>query len=64
MHLSAAGLSSGEVDGVTKALEYTNNGFARLGEQRVVVAGDEERDAQAKLLGSEKFQYGFYFTMK
>jgi hypothetical protein len=52
MHLTATGLASGEVDGVAEALEHANNSFARFREQRVVVASDEERDAQAKLLGS------------
>jgi tRNA U54 and U55 pseudouridine synthase Pus10 len=52
MHLPATGLASGEVDSVAEALEHANNGFARFREQSVVVAGDEERDAQARLLGS------------
>jgi len=46
MHLAAAGLLDGEDDGVAKAFKETRNGDARLGEERVVVAGDEEGDLQ------------------
>jgi hypothetical protein len=64
VHLSATGLAGGEVDGVAEALEHADDGLTRCGEQGVVVAGDEERDAQARLLGSrEEFQYRVYFTM-
>ena len=45
VHLAAAGLFDGEVDGVAEPLEHARDGDARFGEQRVVVAGDEERDA-------------------
>ena len=46
VHLAAAGLAWGEVYGVPEALEDTHDGLAGAGEERVVVAGDEERDAQ------------------
>jgi hypothetical protein len=49
VHLAAAGLFDGEIDGVAQAFEQARNGDAGLGEQRVVVAGDEERDAQEVL---------------
>ena len=46
VHLAAAGLGEGEVDGVAEALEDLRDGDAGLGEERVVIAGDEERDLQ------------------
>jgi hypothetical protein len=46
--LAAAGLAGGKVEGVAEALEDADNGLAGAGEERVVIAGDEERDAQAK----------------
>jgi len=46
VHLATAGLGEGEVDGVAEALEDLRDGDAGLGEERVVIAGDEERDLQ------------------
>jgi hypothetical protein len=46
VHLAAAGLSGGEVDGVSEALEDADDGLPGGGEEGVVIAGDEERDAQ------------------
>ena len=63
MHLATAGLAGGEVDGVTEALEHAHNSLACCGEQGVVVAGDEKRDAQGRSLTGQQFQYRFYFTM-
>jgi len=48
VHLAAAGLLDGKDDGVAEAFEEARDGDARLGEERVVVAGDEERDLQAE----------------
>jgi hypothetical protein len=48
VHLAAAGLGEGEVDGVAEALQEARDGDARLWEQGVVVAGDEESDAQER----------------
>jgi len=48
VHLAAARLLDGERDGVAEALEKTYDGDARLGEERVVVAGDEESDLQGE----------------
>jgi hypothetical protein len=48
VHLAAAGLLDGERDGVAEAFEEACDSDARLGEERVVVAGDKERDLQAK----------------
>ena len=42
VHLAAAGLAGGEDDGVAQALEEADHGFSRVGEEGVVVAGDEE----------------------
>jgi len=50
VHLAAAGLGEGEVDGVAEALEDLRDGDAGLGKERVVIAGDEERDLQGELL--------------
>ena len=47
MHLAAAGLAWGKDDGVAEALEYAHDGFAGLGEQGVVITGDEEGDLQS-----------------
>jgi len=56
VHLAAAGLGWGEVDGVAEALEDTDDGLAGTGEERVVITGDEERDAQgAPLSGWREF---------
>ena len=41
VHLSAAGLFDGKVDGVSEAFEQMRDGDSRLGEEGVVVAGDE-----------------------
>jgi hypothetical protein len=46
VHLAAARLLDGERDDVAQAFEKTCDGNARLGEERVVVAGDEEGDLQ------------------
>ena len=46
VHLAAAGLGEGEVEGVAEAFEDARDGDTGLGEERVVIAGDEERDAQ------------------
>jgi hypothetical protein len=46
VHLSAAGLLHGELDGVAQTFEHTRDGDSGLREQRVVIAGDEERDTQ------------------
>jgi hypothetical protein len=50
MHLTAAGLAGGKVYGVPEALEDTHDGLAGAGKERVVIAGDEERDAQISRL--------------
>jgi hypothetical protein len=50
VHLAAAGLAWGEVDGVAEAFEDADDGLACGGEEGVVIAGDEERDAQGSLL--------------
>jgi hypothetical protein len=50
VHLAAAGLSGGKVDGVTEAFEDADDGFSGLGKQGVVVAGDKERDSQNQTL--------------
>ena len=63
MHLAAAGLAGGEVDGVAESLKDAHDSLACSGEQGVVVAGDEERDAQENSLTGPEFQYRFYFTM-
>ena len=44
MELAAAGLLGRELDVVAEPAEQADNGLADLGKQRVVVAGDEERD--------------------
>jgi hypothetical protein len=44
VHLSATGLGFAELDGVTEALEDGDDGFSGVGEESVVVAGDEEGD--------------------
>lgn len=49
VHLAAAGLAGGEVDGVAEALEDTDDGLAGAGEERVVIAGDKKRDTQGVL---------------
>lgn len=41
VHLPAAGLGFAELDGVAEAFEDGNDGFSGLGEESVVVAGDE-----------------------
>ena len=46
VHLATAGLLHWEGDGVAEAFENMGDRDARLGEERVVVAGDEERDTQ------------------
>jgi hypothetical protein len=46
VHLAAAGLLEGEGDGVAKALQDTRAGDAGLREERVVIAGDKEGNAQ------------------
>jgi hypothetical protein len=43
--LAAARLRLRKLDLVAESLEETHHGFPRLGEQGVVEAGDEERDA-------------------
>jgi hypothetical protein len=50
VHLAAAGLAGREVDGVAEALEDAHDGLAGAGKERVVIAGDEERDAQVQNL--------------
>ncbi len=51
VHLSAAGLGERELDGVAEAFEDASDGDARLGEEGVIVAGDEECDAQGEISG-------------
>ena len=51
MHLATAGLAGREVNGVAEALEHAHDRLACGGEQGVVVAGDEERDAQGNSFG-------------
>ena len=46
VHLATARLFDRELDGVAETLEHTCDRYARFGEERVVVAGDEERDTQ------------------
>jgi len=48
VHLAATGLAGREVDGMAEALEDANDGLAGAGEERVVIAGDEKRDAQCR----------------
>jgi hypothetical protein len=62
VHLAAAGLSGGEVDGVAEALEDADDGLPGGGEEGVVIAGDEEGDAQEASALVAEFQYGLYFT--
>jgi hypothetical protein len=50
VHLAAAGLAGGKFDGVAEAFEDADDGLASAGKKRVVIAGDEERDAQGKSL--------------
>jgi hypothetical protein len=45
VHLAAARLIGRELDVVAEAAQQPHDGSPDLGEQRVVVAGDEERDA-------------------
>ena len=49
VHLSAACLGERELDGVAEAFEHAGDGDSRLGEEGVVVTGDEECDAQGDL---------------
>jgi hypothetical protein len=51
VHLTAAGLGGVEVDGVAEAFEDADDGLAGAGEEGVVIAGDEERDAQGETSG-------------
>lgn len=56
VHLATAGLFYRELDGVAKTLEDTCNSYARFGEERVVVTGDEERNTQGELSsGNNRF---------
>lgn len=55
MHLAAAGLPGREVNGVAKAFEHAHNSLPCGGEQGVVVASDEERDAQKDSLTGRNF---------
>jgi hypothetical protein len=50
VHLAAAGLLGTELDFVAEAFEDAYDGFACLGEESVVVAGDEERDTHESIL--------------
>jgi hypothetical protein len=50
VHLAAAGLAEGKFDRVAEAFEDADDGLAGAGKKRVVIAGDEERDAQGKSL--------------
>src|SRR5690349_1735350 len=50
VHLAAARLFHGELDGVTEPLQDRGHGLAGVGEERVVVAGDEQRDAHLRPL--------------
>src|SRR5579859_1224334 len=52
VHLAAAGLVERELDGVPEPLEQTDDRLAGGGEERVVIAGDEERNAQSRGLNS------------
>jgi hypothetical protein len=44
VHLAAAGLLLGEGDLASEPLQQLDYGLAGAGEQRVVEAGDEQRD--------------------
>src|SRR5579863_8502550 len=44
MHLPAAGLGGAEFHRVAQTFEHAHHRLAGLGEERVVIAGDEERD--------------------
>ena len=55
VHLAAAGLAWWKVDGVPEALENAHDGLAGVREERVVIAGDKERDAQDGSLGRTNF---------
>jgi hypothetical protein len=50
MHLTAAGLLEREVDLDPDALEDGHRGAPRLGEERVVEAGDEERRPHRRIM--------------
>ena len=45
VHLTAAGLTVGEPDVLTEPAQESDHGTAHVGEQQVVEAGDEDRDA-------------------
>jgi hypothetical protein len=55
MHLAAASLAGREVNCVAKPFEHAHDCLACGGEQGVVVAGDEERDAQRDSLTGRNF---------
>jgi hypothetical protein len=48
MHLAAASLAGGKVDSMAEAFKDADDGLAGAGKERVVIAGDEERDAQRR----------------
>jgi hypothetical protein len=48
LQLPAAGLGLGEVDDVAEALEHLDDGLPGAREERVVEAGDEERDPHGR----------------
>ena len=49
MHLSAACLSSGKLHRMPQPLQHPHHGLTRLRKQRVVIAGDKQRDSQTIL---------------
>src|SRR5581483_725976 len=51
MHLAAAGLFLRELDLVPELLEQLHRGHARVWEERVVQAGDEQRDSHVSIRG-------------
>jgi hypothetical protein len=48
VHLAAAGLRRPEFDAVPQPLEHCHDGLPGLWEERIVVAGDEQRDRQRR----------------
>jgi len=49
VHLTAAGLLNRKCDCVAETFEHTDYGNPRLGEERVIITGNKERDSQLKL---------------
>jgi hypothetical protein len=56
MHLTTTGLSRPELDDVPKPFENGYDCLTRFGEESVVVAGDEERNAQLSMYRNALFR--------